>query len=101
MELLLFGTQGFHGLKFVIIDNDEPRTNKLLYNSNKFNKKDKTVKLVSLKFPIEAYHRLKRKQISKLTVTTKTFFIFHLLAEFGKVNSLPNEITVVLDNDEI
>ena len=47
-------------------------------------------------------HKSKKNiYISKLTVTTKHFFIFHLLAEFGKVNSLPNEITVELDNDEI
>ena len=62
MELLLFDSQGFQGLKYFIIDNDEPTINKLLYNLNKFNKKDKTVNLVSLKFSIETYHKLKKKK---------------------------------------
>ena len=40
-ELLLFDRQGFQGLKYFIIDNDKATINKLLYNLNKFNKKDK------------------------------------------------------------
>ena len=59
-ELLLFDSQGFQGLKCFIIGNDEPTINKLLHNLNKFNKKDKTVNLVSLKFSIETYHKLKK-----------------------------------------
>ena len=87
-------------MKYFIIDNDEPTINKLLYNLNKFNKKDKTVNLVSLKFSIETYHKLKKtNEISKLTDITKDFF--HLLAEFAKVNNLSNEMTVVLVDDEI
>ena len=59
--LLLFDSQGFQGLKYFIIDNDERTINKLLYNLNNFNKKDKTVNLVPLKFLIETYHKLKKK----------------------------------------
>ena len=99
MELLLFDSQGFQGLKCFIIDNDEPTINKLLHNLNKFNKKDKTVNLVSLKFSIETYHKLEKSEISKLTDTAKDFF--HLLAEFAKVNNLSNEMMVVLVDDKI
>ena len=99
MELLLFDSQGFQGLKYFIIDNVEPTINKLLYDLNKFNKKDKTMNLVSLKFSIETYHKLEKSEISKLTDTAKDFF--HLLAEFAKVNNLPNEMTVVLVDDKI
>ena len=98
-ELLLFDNQGFQGLKYFIIDNDEPKINKLLHNLNKFNKKDKTVNLVSLKCSIETYHKLKKNEISKLADTAKDFF--HLLAEFSKANNLSNEMTVVLVVDEI
>ena len=63
-EPLLFDSQGFQGLKYLIIDNDEPTINKLLYNLIKFNKKDKTVNLASLKFSIEIYHKLKKNKIS-------------------------------------
>ena len=59
-ELPLFDSQGFQGLKYFIMDNDEPTINKLLYNLNKFNKKDKTVNFVSLKILIETYHQLKK-----------------------------------------
>ena len=73
-ELLLFDGQGFQGLKYCIIDNDGLTINKLLYNLNEFNKKDKTINLVSLKFLRETYHKFKENGISKLT-DTKTFFI--------------------------
>ena len=65
---------------------------------NKLNKKDKTVNLVSLKFLMETYHRLKKNKISKLTDTAKDFF--HLLAEFAKVNNLSSKMTVGLVDDE-
>ena len=47
-----------------------------------------------MKFSIETYHKLKEREISKLTDTTKDFF--HLLAEFAKVNNLSKEITVLM-----
>ena len=85
MELLLFDSQRFQGLKYFLIDNDEPTINKLLYNLKKFNKKDKTVNLVSLKFLIETNQKLKTNKISKSTDAAKDFF--HLLAEFAKGNN--------------
>ena len=98
IELLLFNNEGFQGLKYFIIDNDERTINKLLYNLNKFNKKDKTINLVSLKFSIETYHKWKKNKILKLPDTVKDFF--HFLAVFAKVN-LSNEMTVVLVDDKI
>ena len=64
-ELLLFDSEGFEGLKFFIKDDDITIINKLLFNLNKFNKKDKSVKLVSLKFSVDAYHKLKKNEISE------------------------------------
>ena len=86
-------------MKYFIIDNDEPTIKKLLYNLKKFNKKDKTVNLVSLKFLIETNQKLKTNKISKSTDAAKDFF--HLLAEFAKGNNWSNEMTVVLVDDEI
>ena len=75
-ELPLFDSQGFQGLKYFIIDNDEPTINKLLYNLNKFNKKDKTVNLVSLKFSIETYRKLKKKRNIKINRYCQRLFSF-------------------------
>ena len=86
-------------MKFFIIDDDETIINKLLYNLNKFNKNDKNVKLVSPKFLVDAYHKLKKSEISRLTDTVKDFF--HLLSEFARVNNLTHEMTVVMVDDEL
>ena len=83
-ELLLFGIEGFEGLEFFIIDDDEAIINKLLYNLNKFNKNDKNVKLVSLKFSVDAHHKLKKNEISRLTDTAKDFFSFIMRICSGK-----------------
>ena len=64
----------FEELKFFIIDDDEAIINRLPYNLNKFNKKDKNVKLVSLKLSVDAHRKLKKNEISRLTDTTKDFF---------------------------
>ena len=47
-----------------------------------------------MKFSIETCHKLKEREISKLTDTTKD--LFHLLPEFAKVNNLSKEITVLI-----
>ena len=63
-------------MKFFIIDDDEAIINKLLYNLNKFNKKNKNVKLVSLKFSVDTYHELKKNKISKLRDNSQGLFSF-------------------------
>ena len=71
----------------------------LLYNLDKFNKKNNNLSLASLKFSIKTYHKLKEREISKLADTTKDFF--HLLTEFAKVNNLSKEMTVLRLVDKI
>ena len=70
-----------------------------MYNSNNFNKKDKKVNLVSLKFFVSAYEKLKEQEISELTDTAKDFF--HLPYEFARLNRIKNELTVVLVDDQL
>ena len=62
-------------------------------------KKDKSVKLVLLKFSVDAYHKLKKNEISRLTDTAKDFF--HLLSEFAGVNNLTHDMTVVMVDNEL
>ena len=95
----LFDSQGFQGFKYFIVDNDYPTINKLLYNLNKFNRKDNKINLVSLIFSSKIFHKLKRNELSKLTETARDFF--HLLVEFAKVNNLTNEMTVIMMDDEV
>ena len=85
-------SKGLKGFKYFIVDNDYSTINKLLYNLDKFNKKDNNLSLASLKFSIETYYKLKEKEISKLKDIAKDFF--HSLAEFRKVNNLSKEMTV-------
>ena len=98
-QLLLFDSKGFQGFQYFIVDNDYWTINKLLYNLDKFNKKDNNLSLASLKFSTETYHKLKEREISKLTDTAKDFF--HLLAETAKVNDLSKEMTVLMLFDVI
>ena len=70
-----------------------------MYNLNNFNKKDKKVNLVSLKFSVSAYEKLKEQETSELTDTAKDFF--HLLYEFARLNRIKNELTVVLVDDQL
>ena len=93
-DLLFFDSFGFKGLRYFIIDNDRSVINKLFYNLNNFNKKDKKVNLISLKFSLSTYKKLKEWEILELRDTAKDFF--HLLYEFARLNKVKNELTVVL-----
>ena len=98
-QLLLFDSKGFQGFKYFIVDGHYSTINRLLYNLDKFNKRDNNLNLASPKFSIETYYKLKEREISKLTETAKDFF--HLLAEFAKVNNLSKEMTVLMLVHEI
>ena len=98
-QLLLLDSKGFQEFKYFIADNDYSTINKLLYNLDKFNKKDNNLSMASLKFSIETYHKLKEREISKLMGIAKEFF--HLLAEFVKINKLSEEMTVLILVDKI
>ena len=82
-DLLLFDSFGFTGFKQFIVDNDLDMMDKMLFNLQKFNKKDSKIKLVSLTFSIGSYQKTKGKSLNNLTNTAKDFF--HLLSEFGKL----------------
>ena len=84
-DLLFFDSFGFKGFRYFIIDNDRNIIDKLLHNLNNFKKTDKKVNLVSLKFSISAYEKLKEREISELTDTAKYFF--HFLYEFARSNN--------------
>ena len=70
----------------------------MLFNLEKFNKKDAKVNLGSLTFSIKSYEKIKEKSLDNLTNTAKYFF--HLLSEFGKMKKQKKEMKFILLDDQ-
>ena len=70
----------------------------MLFNLEKFNKKDTKVNLGSLTFSIKSYEKIKEKSLDNLTNTAKYFF--HLLSEFGKMKKQKKEMKFILLDDQ-
>ena len=96
---MLFDSFDFTGFKQFIVDDDKNKIDKMLFNLEKFNKKDTKVNLVSLTFSIEPYKKIKEKSLDNLTNTAKDFF--HLLSEFGKLKKQKKEMKIILLNDQL
>ena len=77
------------GFKKFVIDNRLSVIDKLLFNLQKFDKKDQKINLLSSTFSIESYQKMKEKSLKNLTDTAKDFF--HLLLEFGKLKAKKKE----------
>ena len=86
-------------LKESIIQDDEKIINCILYGLLKFNKKDKTINLTSLKFSIDSYEKLNTPTLSKLSTTATN--LFHLINEFGKLHNVKEEVTIYLVDDQL
>ena len=71
----------------------------MLFNLEKFNKKDTKISLVSLTFSIESYKKMKEKSLDNLTDTAKDFF--HLLSRFGKLKKQKKEMKIILLDDQL
>ena len=98
-DLLLFHSFGFTGFKQFIVDNDLDIIDKILFNLQKFNKKDSKIKLVSLTFSIESNQKTKGKSLNNLANAAKDFF--HLLSEFGKLKKTKKEMKIALLDDQL
>ena len=71
----------------------------MLFNLQKFNKKESKINLVLLTFSIESYQKIKEKYLKNLTDTAKDFF--HLLSEFGKMKNQKKEVKIVSLDDQL
>ena len=68
--------------------------NKILFNLEKFDKKDIQINLESLTFSIESYNKVKEKsQLENLANNVKEFF--HLLSEFAKLKKQKKEMKII------
>ena len=94
-EIFLFDSFGFEGFKKFIIDNDRKVLNKVLFGLNKFQKSDHKITLISVKFSMSEYEKI--KDTKQLKTTTQD--LLHLMYEFGKLHNIEDKITVFsLDN---
>ena len=96
-EIFLFDSFGFEGFKKFIIDNNKRVLNKVLFGLNKFEKRDRKITLISVKFSRSEYEKI--KDTKQLKTTTQD--LLHLMYEFGKLHNIQNEITVFSLDDQL
>ena len=96
-EIFLFDSFGFEGFKKFIIDNDKKILNKILFNLEKFQKNDRKITLISTRFSMREYEKI--KDMKQLKTTTQD--LLHLIYEFGKLHNVQDEITVFSVDDQL
>ena len=87
------------GFKCFIIDGNKNIIDRILYDINKFNKKDDITISISVKFSVDAYQNLNSSELTKLNTTVAD--LFHLTNEFGKLHNINNEIVLYLVDDQL
>ena len=96
-EIFLFDSFGFEGFKEFIIDNDRNILNKILFGIEKLKKKDKKVTLITLKFSVIEYEKIRNGH--RLTPLVQD--LLHLMNEFGKLHKIKDIIKVHLIDDQL
>ena len=96
-EVFLFNSFGFRGFKEFILQDDQKILNKVLYGIEKVNEKDNKVTLITLKFSMQEYEKIKNK--NRLSETT--IDLLDLMYKFGKKHNLRNEVIVHLVDDQL
>ena len=96
-EVFLFNSFGFQGFKELILQDDQKILNKVLHGIEKVNEKDNKVTLITLKFSMQEYEKIKNK--NRLSETT--IDLLDLMYKFGKKHNLRNEVIVHLVDDQL
>ena len=96
-EIFLFDSFGFEGFKEFVIDNDRNILNKILFGIEKFQKKDNKITLITLKFSMNEYEKIKNGH--RLRPTTQD--LLHLMYQFGKLHKVKDTIKVHLVDDQL
>ena len=79
-EIFLFDSFGFKSFKEFILQDDQKVLNKILYGIEKFNKKYNKITLITLRFSMSEYEKI--KNMNRLSETT--IDLLHLMNEYGK-----------------
>ena len=95
-EIFLLDSFGFERFKESIINDDRKTLKKILFRIEKFKKKDK-VMLVTLKFSMREYEKIRNAH--RLMTTTQD--LLHLMFEFGKLHKINDVVTVHLVDDQL
>ena len=69
----------------------------MVFGLNKFEKSDRKITLISVKFSMSEYEKI--KDTKQLKTTTQD--LLHLMYEFGKLHNIQNEITVFSLDDQL
>ena len=96
-EIFLFESFVSEGFKEIVINNDKNVLNKILFGIEKFQKKDKKITLISIKFSIKEYEKIKNAH--RLRPTTQD--LLHLMYEFGKFHKINDIIKVNSVDDQL
>ena len=96
-EIFLSDSFGFTGLTKFIIDNDINILNKILFGIQKFKRKDQKVTIISLKFSMKEYEKIKTGH--RLRETTQD--LLHLIYEYGRLHNINDTITVHAVDDQL
>ena len=82
-EIFLFDSFGFEGFKEFVLNDDKNILNKILYGLEKLKKKDSKITIISLKFSMLEYQKIKNGH--RLTPTAQVYYILCMnLADFIK-----------------
>ena len=81
-ELFSFDSYGIEGMKHVIISDGRKTIGEIFKGIETIDQKDKKLTLCKLKFSMDAYERLKEKDIKKLSESAQD--LFHLMHSFVK-----------------
>ena len=96
-EIFLFDSFGFEGFKELILKDVQKVLNKVLYGIEKFNKGDDKITLITLKFSMQDYEKI--KNMNRLSEATTD--LLRLINKYGKKHKLKNEIIAHLVDDQL
>ena len=87
----MFNSFGFEGFKEFVIQDEQKIINRIFYGVDKFVNKDNKITLVTLRFSIPEYKKL--KDLDKLSETTVD--LLHLINKYGKKHRIGNELSFI------
>ena len=96
-EIFLFDSYGFTGFKTFVIDNNVNILNKILFGIQKFQKKDQKITIVTLKFSMEEYEKIKNGH--RLRPTTQD--LLHLIYEYGRLHNITDSVMIHSVDDQL
>ena len=89
-----FDSFGFEGFKNFIMQGDKKILNKILFGIQKFKRKDKKITLITLKFSMKEYEKIRHAN----RLSTTAIDLLHLIRE---LHGIKDEVTIHLVDDQL